>query len=335
MLYKMERKLGKYAIPHLINYFLIGYGIGYVLLLVSRLVGFNIISYLTLEPYYIIHNLQLWRLITWVIMPPSSGSGFMGIFFMLIMMFFYYQLGNTLEATWGTFKFNLYMFGGVLFTVIGAFIGYGIYTLISGSPEQVIGIGNYVSTNYLNMSIFLAFALCYPDMRVLFMFIIPIKMKWMAIIYVVITGYEVIVNLMNRNWIVCIMIVASLLNFGLFWLTTRNYQSSSAGRSSGGWNPFGAGSRSSGARRTKNGFHSNGQGAGFRPFNGTGASSDSTSQGSSNPSRSRNQPVARHKCAICGRTDITDPNMTFRFCSKCNGNYEYCQEHIFTHMHKK
>lgn len=331
MLYKMERKLGKYAIPHLINYFLIGYAIGYLLMLVSRLAGVNLLSYLTLEPYYIIHNLQLWRLITWVLMPPSSGSGFMGIFFMLIMMFFYYQLGNTLEATWGAFKFNLYMFGGVIFTVIGAFIGYAIYVGLAGDAGQVIGIGNYVSTNYLNMSIFLAFALCYPNMQVLFMFIIPIKMKWMALIYAVITGYEVVVNLISHNWIVCIMIVASLFNFGLFWLTTRNFNSSSAGNSSSNWSPFGARGRNSNTRRTKNGYHSNGGGAGFRPFNGTG----SEQQSASNPNRSKNQPVARHKCAICGRTDITDPNMTFRFCSKCNGNYEYCQEHIYTHMHKK
>ena len=45
--------------------------------------------------------------------------------------------------------------------------------------------------------------------------------------------------------------------------------------------------------------------------------------------------ITKHKCAICGRTEKDDPNLEFRFCSKCNGNYEYCQDHLFTHQHVK
>ncbi len=334
MLYKLERKLGKYAIPHLINYILIGYVIGYILYLTQSFSGVNILSYLTLEPYYIIHEFQFWRLITWILMPPTSGSGLMGIFFMLIMMFFYFQLGNTLEATWGSFKFNLYMFGGMLFTIAGAFFGYLVYYLIGGSADAAIGIGYFVSTNYLNMSIFLAFALCYPDMQVLFMFFIPIKMKWMALIYAGITGYQIVINLITKNWISCIMIVASLLNFLLFWLTTRNYKSVSSGRSNDRWSKF---TRSAGGQDAggfnRNGFRGQGGGAGFRPYNDGQQSSSAAKTG--NPNRSRNQPIGRHKCAICGKTDITDPDMTFRFCSKCNGNYEYCENHLYTHVHKK
>ena len=44
---------------------------------------------------------------------------------------------------------------------------------------------------------------------------------------------------------------------------------------------------------------------------------------------------ARHRCAVCGRTELDDPNLEFRYCSKCNGNYEYCQDHLFTHEHVK
>ncbi len=329
MLYKLERKIGKYAIPHLINYILIGYVIGYVLYLTQSFSGVNILSYLTLEPYYIIHELQLWRLITWVLMPPTSGTGLMGIFFMLIMMFFYFQLGNTLEATWGSFKFNLYMFGGMFFTIIGAFLGYLLYYAITGSADTTVGIGYYVSTNYLNMSIFLAFALCYPNMQVLFMFIIPIRMKWMAIIYLGITGYQVVINIMTSNWISVIMIVASLLNFGLFWLTTRNFNSTAAPNNK--WSKFtSAGAGKSGFNR--NGFRRQGGGAGFRAYDG---GNNSNAGNTSNSSNKRNQPIGRHKCAICGKTDITNPEMTFRFCSKCNGNYEYCENHLYTHMHKQ
>ncbi len=49
----------------------------------------------------------------------------------------------------------------------------------------------------------------------------------------------------------------------------------------------------------------------------------------------RQTKATRHKCAICGRTEEDDPNLEFRFCSKCNGNYEYCQYHLFTHEHVK
>ena len=45
--------------------------------------------------------------------------------------------------------------------------------------------------------------------------------------------------------------------------------------------------------------------------------------------------ISKHKCAICGRTKLDDPNLVFRYCSKCEGNYEYCQDHLFTHKHVK
>ena len=41
----------------------------------------------------------------------------------------------------------------------------------------------------------------------------------------------------------------------------------------------------------------------------------------------------RHRCAVCGRTDADDPNLVFRYCSKCEGDYEYCQDHLYTHQH--
>ena len=41
----------------------------------------------------------------------------------------------------------------------------------------------------------------------------------------------------------------------------------------------------------------------------------------------------RHKCAICGRTELDSPELEFRYCSKCEGNYEYCSDHLFTHEH--
>ena len=171
---KLERKFGRYAIPNLTVYLLAGYVIGFAVYYLAP----NLLRYLTLEPYYILHG-QIWRLITWVFMPTDTN-----LVYLLIMALFYYQLGTTLERTWGTFRFNVYIFGGMLFTVIGAFLLYGIMYLMNGGvTTEMLLIGTSFSTSYINMSIFLAFACMYPDMQVLLMFIIPIKMKWMAAVY--------------------------------------------------------------------------------------------------------------------------------------------------------
>ncbi len=346
MLNKLERKLGRFAIPHLINYLLMGYVIGYFVVITSSFSGVNLLEFLTLEPAMIIHKFQIWRLFTWVLVPPSSGTGLWGIFFMVVMMFFYYRLGNTLEQTWGSFRFNVYMFGGMLFTIIGAFIAYGIGVALNGG-EPIYGIGNFVSTSQLNLTIFLAFALCYPSMQVLFWFVIPLKMKWLAIIYLAIAGYQVVINLIKLTALVgsgagvsvyitpivsIIMIVSSLLNFGVFWLMNKKYKSVSNG--SGAYGPnYNQRSGGFSSRRGQGGFtgfagRGKAANSGFRPYN-----SNDNQQGQT--SRRQNEPIGRHKCAICGRTDVSNPELTFRFCSKCNGNYEYCQDHLYTHIHKK
>ena len=273
-LYKLERKLGRFAIPDLIVYLLAGYVIGYTLSYVAP----QALYYLTLEPYFILHG-QVWRLITWVLIPPGTN-----LIFALIMMMFYFQLGRSLEQTWGTFRFNVYIFGGIIFTVIGAFVLYGIYSLMG---IKAVGMGGYFSTNYINMAIFLAFAMCYPEMQVLLYFVIPVKMKWLAWLYVVLIA----LSLFENGWAGRVAIIASLLNFIVFYLSTRNYRQISPRE----------------IKRKRN-FKTQ-----MRAPVGYGTS--------------------KHKCAICGRTEKDDPNLEFRFCSKCAGNYEYCQDHLFTHTH--
>ncbi len=303
---RLERKFGKYAIRHLINYLLIGYGVGYLFVIAGNIFRFDVISLMTLEPYYIIHGLQFWRLITWIMIPPYTLGSMFSILLILIMVYFYWQLGTVLEANWGTFRFNVYMFGGLIFTLLGSFIYYLIYFLIHQTP--LLGIGSYISTTYVNMSIFLAFAMSFPEMKVYLYFIIPIKMKWMAIVYAVITVYEIIVYPMPAK----VAIVSSLLNFVIFFLMTRNLKRI---------DPRDIHRRNEFKRQYNAGMNSRFSGAG-------------NTDGAKKP-HANNGPVARHKCAICGRTEISNPELTFRFCSKCNGNYEYCEDHLFTHTHKQ
>lgn len=277
---KLERKIGKYAIPNLSLWLVVTYALGYLMMYMTP----GIISYLMLEPAMVLRG-QVWRLVTWVLIPPSTGN----IFFYIIMIMLYYSLGTALERTWGTFRFNVYIFGGMIFTVIGAFVAYGFLSITGG---LTIGIGYYVTTYYINMAIFLAFAVCFPDMQILLWFIIPVRMKWMAYVYAALTIYDFVVS----GAVGRISIVAALLNFLIFYLSTRNYQRVSPKEV-----------------HRKYVFKTQMRDAGMRHSGG----------------------VTKHKCAVCGRTEKDDPTLEFRFCSKCDGNYEYCQDHLFTHEHIK
>lgn len=271
---KMERRFGRYAIRNLTMYLLAGYAIGYLLSFTMP----QLLTYFTLEPAQILKG-QVWRLLSWVIIPPNDN-----IIFVIFMMLLYYSLGNTLESYWGAFRYNVYIFSGILFTVIGAFI-------VNGLIGGITGFGSLYSTYYINMSIFLACASIMPDYQLLLYGIIPIKMKWLAILDVVLLAVDAV----QGGLIIRIVIIASLLNFIIFFFCNRNLRGHSPKQV---------------ARRKK-----------FQK----------------QISRPQNQYAggAKHRCAVCGRTELDNPTLEFRYCSKCNGNYEYCQDHLFTHEHVK
>lgn len=277
ILNKMERKLGKFSIPHLTKWIVGTYLVGYLIYYLFP----QFLGYLTLEPYFILKG-QVWRIISWVLYPPSTSN----IFFTIIMLFFYYSIGQALEQTWGDFRYNFYIFSGIIFTVIGAFILYAI--------TGAYGIGFFFSTYYINMAIFLAFAATYPDMQVMLYFLIPLRIKWLAIVDVIIIVYDFI---KVPYWPIRVAIIASLLNFILFFLFSRTYKSAET------------------YRRQKT----------FKTKPRTQSEKSAYAPGSG---------ITKHKCAICGRTENDGIELEFRFCTKCNGNYEYCQEHLFTHIHK-
>lgn len=275
MIYKLERKFRGRGIKNLTMYIIGGYVVGYLLTMLAP----QMLMYFTLEPALILRG-QVWRLITWVLIPPSGLS-----LFTIIMLLFYYQLGTSLERTLGEFRYTLYICSGLVFTVIGAFI---LYFIVGGS------VGSYFSTYYISMSIFLAFAVSYPDMQVMLYFIFPIKIKWMAYLNVALLLYDGIRAVRYGAWPLLVAIVASLLNFIVFFLSSRNLKRYSPKE----------------VQRRKN----------FKKAVSKGQAMNRSG-------------VTKHKCAICGQTEEDNPDLEFRFCSKCNGNYEYCQNHLFTHKH--
>ena len=287
----LRRKLEKYAIPNLTLYLIICYGIGY---LMQYLVPAGY-QYLMLDPFLVLKG-QVWRLVTWILIPPDSSN----LFFVLITLYLYYSLGGLLERIWGTYKYNVYLFSGLLFTILGAFVLCGYSVLMGAQPTMYTGLyllnnGSTVyfgqfSTYYINMSIFLACAASIPDVQVLLMFIFPIKVKWLGIVY----GIILLVNCIQGGIATWIVVIFSLLNFLVFFLRSKGKMHLSVGQ----------------IKRQQE-FHQKMRSAG------------------------QTKGITRHKCAICGRTELDGDDLEFRFCSKCNGNYEYCQYHLFTHEHVK
>ena len=285
---KLERRFPRFGIQNLTIYIIGCYVAGYLL----RMLAPGVMSYLSLDMRLVFQG-QIWRLVTWLLFPPSNSNG---LLFAVAIIFFYYPIGVSLERTWGTFRYSLYIFLGCVFTVLGALILYLITgNIIVSGPYMLYLPGSIFTTYYISLSVFLAFAMSYPDMSLLLYFVIPIKMKWMAVFYGVIILAEIFSSIREGQWFMVVPIISSLLNFVLFFASTHNFSR---------FNPKQV------HRRME-----------FRK------AMDSQRQ------QSHSRAISKHKCSICGRTELDDPNLEFRFCSRCKGNYEYCQDHLFTHQH--
>lgn len=295
---KLEKKFGRYAIQDLTRYIIVLYCAGAALGLMNKSFYYE---YLSLNFEAILHG-QVWRIFTYLIEPYgfSSGSGFiMGVLFFAIQVSLFMLFGRSLEQAWGTFRFNMYFLSGYLLNIVAALILY-----LSPLHATVYDSG----FQYIYWSMFFAFAALNPNMQFLLYFVIPIKVKWLAILDAVYMLYQVSVNFYNGTLLfmngfpregsayfsVSIAIIVAMANFLVFFFATRNYQKIS---------PKDIQRRRKYKKKIRQSQQSNG---------GT-----------------------RHRCAVCGRTELDDESLDFRYCSKCEGNYEYCSEHLFTHQHVK
>lgn len=286
-IHRLERKFGKYAIPNLMYYIIILYAFGFVLDLFAPTFYS---SYLSLNAYAILHG-EVWRIITFIIQPPSTS-----LLFVLFTLYLYYVIGRQLEYTWGTFRFNLYFFTGVILHIIAALAAY-----------FVTGVSLPIGTAYLNLSLFFAYAAMYPNQHVLLFGVLPIKMKFMALIdalYFVYAIAQAFMPAYGGNIYVgayykanALAAFVSILNFIIFFFSMG----------------------------TMRGF-------GVKEMHRRAVYRKEVRAGEV---AHRDEGGARHRCYICGRTELDDPDLEFRYCSKCNGNYEYCQDHLFTHEHVK
>ena len=400
LIQRMENKFGKYAIKHLIIYVIIAYVIGYIFVIFNS----EIYNYLVLDASMVMQG-QVWRLFTWICTVPASLS-----FWVFFVLLFCYFIGRSLEQALGAFKYNLFMFSGWFFMTIGSMIVYWVTAGINGAEYAMV---LPVSTYYLNLASFLAFALLAPNVRVLLFYIIPIKIKWLAIFDVAYLIYQVVdyaidiskINEMyqagsinyetayycNSSYYAQIFsIIISLLNFIIFFfavrkITPKNIKykiKSEAERKQRQkeWQENWANNRKE--------WHENGWTDGQTKWNekdeqekddnsldldreengkfmgwadwydpneteeerekAQAAYEDEKERERIRKEQEREEKAIsrrksktsvygtqtyEHRCDICGRTNISDPDLVFRYCSKCEGNHEFCQDHIFNHEH--
>ena len=271
------------GIPNLMLYISLGTALVYIL---SAIDTSDTLYYLLCFDREAILSGQVWRLITY----PLAYSGGNPLF-TLITLLCYYSLGRAIENIWGTFRFNLFYFSGMLMMDLFCML-----------------FGGIASAYYLNLSLFLSYATLYPNAQFLFLFIIPVRAWIFALFDLVVTFYDVITLSVLGYFPYSLFPLVALLNYFLFFgkdvlnvvplswrLNTRRLFKKKP------------------AKKT-----------GTIPFPNAG-SYEATVATAKAP--------YTHKCTVCGRTDVSDPELEFRYCSRCSGYHCYCSDHISNHTH--
>lgn len=253
----LERQYGRYAIPNVTIAIVIGQAFLYLFSYSGQL---NI-ARAVLIPQLVLEG-EWWRLLTFPFVPPSAG-----LFFIFFALYAFYLMGGALEGRWGAFRYNVFLLTGYVMTVAVSFL----------FPYHA------ASNVFVGGSVFLAFAALYPDFQFYIFFILPVKVKWLALLTWI--GYGI--SFISGDWATRLLIGASISNFLLFF-----------GRDI--WWMMKTGKKKMAEQA--------------RTFSGT--------------------REAFHRCASCAKTDLTHPDMEFRYCPDCGG-LGYCMDHIDNHAHRK
>lgn len=193
ILSRMERKFGRFAIPHVTLGLIVCQVLAYAFIFAPRLVQnqepFD--ERLFLIPRLVLDG-ELWRLATFLVVPP-----FTNFFFAFFFWYLFYLMGTSLERHWGAFRYNVYLLIGYVATVSVSFL----------TPDSS------ASNGYLQASVFLAFAFLYPEFELYIFFLLPVKIKWLALLTWI--GYGLTVAL--GDWSSRLLVLASVANFLLFF----------------------------------------------------------------------------------------------------------------------
>ena len=189
----------RFGIPNLMLYIVIANAVTYILTLFA---GAAALSFLEFDLYHVLHG-EVWRLVTFVLLPftyrPIS---------LFIMLSFCYFVGGTLEREWGTAKFTLYYFSGMLFSVLSTVI----LSLATGYYGWSLS-----DAYYINLTMFLAFAVMYPDAQVWFYGVIPLKAKWLAWADIALMAWNIARSVRYGAYASALAAVVAILNFVIFF----------------------------------------------------------------------------------------------------------------------
>ena len=252
----LQRRFGRFAVPHVTEGLIACQVLAYFLCQGKP----AFLADIALVPSRVLHG-EVWRLLTFVADPPTTH-----LVFAFFFWYFFYLMGTVLESTWGAFRYNVYLLVGWAATVGVAFL----------QPNEPASI------HFLQASVFLAFAYLYPDFQLLLFFILPVKVKWLALLQW--AGY--IYVLLFGSLTAQLLVAATACNFFLFF-----------------WREILLRARAGQRRMVRH------------------------------AEEIRSVGKARHTCTVCGVTNLSDPQMSFRYCSKCAGTPCYCAEHINSHPH--
>lgn len=290
------------GIPNLMLYICLGSGIVAFASLING--GYFLYDLLCFDKTAILQG-QVWRLFSWLL-TEQMGNGLLSFLF----LYFFYRLGSAVERSIGTLKFNLFYLVGVVMM--------DVFAMVFCPTEDVI-IGNYLippeaftyfygnMSYYLHLGIVLAFATMYPDSQFVLFFILPVKAWVIALLDLIMIAISVF-NMCYPTFLFphCLFPLIGLVNYFLFF-----------GPDMGNLLPLSWRVKLQ-RRRSKK---ANSQSSGPRVVQFT-------------PPQQRNaKPDYNHRCTVCGRTDVTNPELEFRYCSRCNGYHCYCQDHINNHTH--
>jgi hypothetical protein len=199
ILSRLDAKFGRFAVPNLTVVLIVGQVLAYVTQQLNPAQpGFNVLERIRMYPERVLAG-EYWRLITFLFDPPTRN-----LIFAVFFWYLFYLMGTTLEVTWGTFRYNVFMLIGYIASIACAFGGYFAQGAAAGLPA---------SSGFLYGTVFLAFARFFPDFTLYVMFVIPIKIKWLALVQWI--GYAI--GFLFGGWMERAMIVASVSNYLLFF----------------------------------------------------------------------------------------------------------------------
>ncbi|MCL2126314.1 MAG: rhomboid family intramembrane serine protease [Oscillospiraceae bacterium] len=280
----------RFGIPKLMRYVVFISAAIYVISMMDK-TG-TLFSFIAFHPRMIARG-EIWRLVTWVFIPLGDN-----VIFTAISLYFYYFIGTTLEREWGTPKFTIYYLAGIALNIIYGFVTWFIIksTMYSAILDYVWYGFILLTPSFLNLSMFFAFAALFPDNRVMLFFIIPIKVKWLALVDAGFFIYYVIERMVNAQYAMALLPIVAILNFIIIC----------GGDVIDYLRPYKA--------------RASPQVVKFR-------------RAAKQAQRSNEDSPFRHKCSVCGKTDAEYPGLEFRYCSRCEGYHCYCIDHINSHIH--